>query len=162
MTRKESARASPRQPMKSDRIIETGTVVGLSEAGIEVAISASEACAKCGLCGRRENGLMSITVRAGENPPQPGERVRLVFPWRTVWKQTFFVFAVPLVLMLCGIVIAAGAVAGLDPGGVSATLITVAGALVGLGAGVLCTLFYEARFRRRVWAETLVEREEAP
>lgn len=161
MTRGKSPGASPRLPMKTDQITETGTVVGLSEAGMEVAIGASEACAKCGLCGRGENGLMSITVRAGENPPLPGERVRLVFPWRSVWKQTFFVFALPLLTMLCGVVIAAGAVAGLDGGGVSATLITVAGALVGLGAGVLCTLVYEVRFRRRVWAETLVEREEA-
>lgn len=148
--------------MKSDQITETGTVVNLSEAGIEVAISAGAACAKCGLCGRGEDGLMSITVRAGENPPLPGERVRLVFPWRSVWKQTFFVFALPLLTMFCGIVIAAVAVAGLEGGSVVATLITVAGALLGLGAGVLGTLVYEARFRRRVWAETLVERKEAP
>ena len=143
--------------MNEGRISETGTVVEVTGDQLVVVLSGSEACRQCGLCSRGEGAEMSIALRAGENPPGPGSRVRLVFPYRSVWKQSFFVFVLPLLLMLCGVAVAGLAVSRLGAAGVAGTLASVGGALVGLGLGAVAALLYEARFRKRVWRETEVE-----
>jgi len=143
--------------MNSGCITENGVVAGRSDQVLEIRLSASDACARCGLCSRGEDGGMFIKVKAPSAPLEIGGHVRVTLPYRSVWKQSFFVFVLPLFLMLCGTVLASLTAPGASVGTTAATLIAVAGALVGLGAGVLAAIAYEARFRKHLWENTKVE-----
>ncbi len=143
--------------MNESRIIETGIVAARTDLSIEIRLAGSDACARCGLCGHGADGSRLLTVKAPEAPLEPGSRVKIILPYRSVWRQALVVFVSPLVLMLCGAFAGAALAAQFESTAEADTLLSVAGALAGLGTGALMAVFSERRFRRRLWEDAIVE-----
>ena len=142
--------------MTSRRISETGWVSDVRDDSVEIRLRASAACARCGLCDRKDGPDASIVVRA-QGPFSVGQAVRVTFPYSSVWKQTLVVFTLPLVAIL-----AFGAAGWLLAGLAGCTEATAGvigflSAALGLALGLWHARGFEKRFRARMWGETIVE-----
>jgi positive regulator of sigma E activity len=86
-----------------------------------------------------------------------GQQVRVTFPYRSVWKQTFLVFVLPLLLMLASGLTAFSLARTAGAADLPATALAGVSAVTGMSAGFVVAVICERRFRKQLRDETEVE-----
>jgi positive regulator of sigma E activity len=137
-------------------LTETGRVVAAREGSVEVRLSYSPKCVRCGLCAGAGDNSMRVKVK-GVDGLAPGQLVRLTFPYRARWTPILFVFALPLALFFAAGIAATLAADRTALPQAAGAVAAIAAGMAGLAAGVMIARRRERRWRRDTFEKTLVE-----
>ncbi len=141
----------------SERLLsETGHVAAVREGEVDVTFPTGDACSKCGMCLVSADGGMQVTLHSSQDL-EIGQRVRVTFPYRSVWKQATFLFVVPLGSMLAALAAAALYAGSFGLQEHAANLLAVGAGAAGLAAGAGVAILYESTFRRRLGQRASLE-----